>query len=344
MVNIAKVLLPEWNSCKSILLAWPFPGSDWSDSESKMQAVEACYWQMLTQFTQHCAVNNPEFVVTVLLHPDMDQSAWLEKLTESGIPASSVKAISHIYYNDTWIRDYGPLSYSSGYKSFVFNGWGGKYSAECDNNVAGELCRHIGVSIELSTFVLEGGALEVNSRRQLLANKQCVINDNRNPGYDDFQVEQILQSELGIEEILWIEDIQLTGDDTDGHIDTVARFVDDNTIVYSGVNIQHPDMVVLQSLEQQITQIAEEQSFTAYSLPTPQIYSQEDGRPLPATYANFLITNGFLFLPIYGVEEDSLAIDILNNCCSDKYTVVPIRCEALLEQHGSLHCATMQMV
>ncbi|WNO07701.1 agmatine deiminase family protein [Teredinibacter sp. KSP-S5-2] len=340
---MANVLLPEWNSCKSILLAWPFPGSDWSDSESKMQAVDACYWQMLTQFTQYCAASNPEFVVTVLLHPNMDQSAWLNNLTALGIPDTSVNVISHLYYNDTWIRDYGPLSCSSGYKSFVFNGWGGKYSAECDNNVAGELCRHMGVGIELNEFVLEGGALEINSRRQLLANKECVINDNRNSGYSCAQVEHILQSELGVEEILWIEDIQLTGDDTDGHIDTVARFVDDETIVYSGFNAQHSDVAVLRSLEEQVTRIAEEQNFKTCSLPTPQIHSQEDGRPLPATYANFLITNGFLFLPVYGVEEDSLAIDILNKCCGDKYTIVPIRCEALLEQHGSLHCATMQM-
>lgn len=329
---MASTFLPEWSPVRAIVIAWPYPGSDWRDCYDD---VQACYWGMLAAFSRRVET-------WVLLHPSLDRDAWQEESARRLITAENLRVLPDILYDDTWIRDYGPLSLGNRYISFRFNGWGGKYPAEADNRVPSALEDLLGVPVEKIDFVAEGGALDVNSQGVLLANRDCVIDENRNPGLDAAGTEMLLKDTLGLTRIEWLEGIQLSGDDTDGHVDTIARFTNDTTLVYTGRNDNHPDAVILESLDRQIRSIAGENAWNAVALPTPAVRSKADGAWLPATYANFLICNNCVFVPIYGVDCDGEAVSLLSGVFTG-FEIVPVRCEALLEQHGSLHCATMQI-
>lgn len=332
-------LKPEWSAVRAIVIAWPYEDSDWQDNYAQ---AEQCYWAMLTAFSTYSDV-------WVLLHSSISKAQWLENLEkEFGRSAANarrcaVSIIDSIDYDDTWIRDYGPLTTHSDYVSFCFNGWGGKYPAALDTLVGKKLQPWLGGVVRESEYFFEGGALEINDSGVLLANKDCVIDSHRNPGLNQAAVEAVLAKELGVKAFAWLEGIQLTGDDTDGHIDTIARYVANDSVVYSGPNPSHPDAAALQALKSQISALAAEHNWQLAELPTPIVYSQvEEGQLLPATYANFLICNDVVFVPVYGVSEDQIAVDVLTTAMPNK-TIVTVRCEALLEQHGSLHCATMQI-
>ena len=329
--NTTARFLPEWAPVKAVLLAWPYPHGDWRNN---IEQVQSCYWHLLEALTQYADV-------WLLLHPSLEADAWRETMPEVNIQWPRVKVHNHIAYNDTWIRDYGPLSTSAGYLSFQFNGWGGKYPASLDNEAGQKLFGEHKLSLQKFEFVGEGGALETNGRT-LLMNRDCVVDPNRNAELNQQQTEELLKSTLGMDHICWLSDINLTGDDTDGHIDTIARFASDNSVIYSGRNSAHSDAQALESLHSQLQQLAGENNWQLYELPTPQIKSLLDERVLPATYANFLIVNDAVLVPLYGVEEDRLALRVMAQAFPE-YRLVPVRCEALLEQHGSLHCATMQV-
>ncbi len=325
-------LLPEWSPVRAVVIAWPYPGSDW---EASYVDVQACYWGMLAAFSARIET-------WVLLHSSLDVNRWKQESAQYAVNAQNLRLMEKIDYDDTWIRDYGPLSLSDRYISFRFNGWGGKYPAEEDDQVPFSLVSALEAPVEKIEFIAEGGALEVNGQGVLLANRDCVIDYNRNPGINATQAEALLKDVLGLSHIDWLEGVQLSGDDTDGHIDTIARFVDDTTVVYSGKNAGHPDANTLESLDRQIQVIAAKNQWRAVALPSPAVRSKVDGGWLPATYANFLICNNSVFVPVYGVDCDDEAIAVLSGLFQD-FEIVPVRCEALLEQHGSLHCATMQI-
>lgn len=322
---------PEWAPIKAVLLAWPFPSGAWCDNYDQ---VVRCYWDMLTAISQAAPV-------WLLCHPSIDIGALEQGIRERGIMSDRVQLIGDISYDDTWIRDYGPLSLSDGYVTYTFNGWGGKYDAAGDDCVAGQLSPWLGQRPLNLAFVCEGGALETNGR-DLLVNADCLVNENRNPGVSRVEVEARLRRDLGVERVLWLQNAVLTGDDTDGHIDTIARFADSTTLVYAGRNELHVDALVLSELHEQVRALAERNNWRAFELPTPSYSSLLDGRWLPCTYANFLIANSHVFAPTYGLPEDAEALSVLRQAFAG-YNVVPVRCEALLEQHGSLHCATMQI-
>lgn len=329
---MSSTFLPEWSPVRAIVIAWPYPGSDWQDCYDE---VQACYWNMLTAFSSRIET-------WVLLHPSLECGVWQTESSRRSVTIENLRVLPNVRYDDTWIRDYGPLSLDNRSISFRFNGWGGKYPAEADNKVPSALEKLLGHPVEKIDFVAEGGALDVNGQRVLLANRDCVIDKNRNPDLTAEQAESILKDVLGLTRIEWLEGIQLSGDDTDGHIDTIARFVNDTTLVYTGRNDSHPDAAILESLDRQILAIAGKNNWNAIALPTPAVQSKGDGGWLPATYANFLICNNSVFVPIYGVDCDGEAVALLSGVFTG-FEVVPVRCEALLEQHGSLHCATMQI-
>lgn len=325
-------LYPEWANTRAITLAWPFPQSDW---QNNLAQAQACYAEMIRAFSQVVQV-------WLLVHPSVDHLGVADLLVKNGARMDQVQLLTSIPYNDTWLRDYGPLSCGAGYIKFEFNGWGGKYAAPDDNRAALFLENLLGQRVASIPYVCEGGGLETNGD-VLLVNQDCIVDDARNPGVSKPQMAKVLKHNLQVDTIEWLSNVQLTGDDTDGHIDTIARFVSANVLVYTGINTDHPDVAALQSLDEQLRGIAHRHNWQLVALPTPVYRSQLDGRVLPATYANFLICNAHIFLPVYGVEDDARAIEVMTENCPT-YKVVPIRCEALLEQHGSLHCATMQIV
>lgn len=324
-------LLPEWAPVDAVLLAWPYPTGAWCDN---YQQVVRCYWDMLAAISSAAPI-------WLLYHSELDAEVMISGLGKRNIARDRVVLIRDIPYDDTWIRDYGPLSLSRGYLSYTFNGWGGKYAALNDNRVAERLAEYLQPAPQKLPFVCEGGALETNGR-QLLANADCLVDEHRNARLSEPEVEAKLLSDLGLERVIWLHGAALTGDDTDGHIDTIVRFTDASGLVYAGRSEHHPDAQVLARLHQQVQAIAASYVWQTFELPSPTYRSVLDDRILPCTYANFLIVNGKVFAPIYGLPEDEQALVILRQAFAD-YTIVPVRCEALLEQHGSLHCATMQI-
>lgn len=324
-------LLPEWAPVRCVLLAWPRPQGDW---QANFAQVQACYWRLLKALTS-------KIDVWLLLPTEQHQTEFLAECEVNEIPVDRLLCITEVPYNDTWIRDYGPLSTHSGYCSFTFNGWGGKYPADEDDRVPQALSARLGATINKVSLVCEGGALETDGA-VLLMNADCVVDEHRNPGLSRELMSQALQTTLGPLQVEWLEDIALTGDDTDGHIDTIARFAPGQRLIYTGRNERHPDTVALHALHRQVSDLAGRYGWELFELPTPEIHSEVDQRLLPGTYANFLIVNEHVFAPVYGVMEDSQALSVLSAAFPD-HEVIPVRCEALLEQHGSLHCATMQV-
>jgi agmatine/peptidylarginine deiminase len=323
--------LPEWAPVRAVLLAWPYPRGDW---EGNYDQVAACYWGILTALSA-------EVEVWLLLHHSLDAEAFRLEMQQRLTKTSTVQLIADAVYDDTWIRDYGPLSIDTGYIAFTFNGWGGKYSAQNDNQVAQFLAPRMAGQFTKYEFVCEGGGLETNGDT-LLLNADCIVDEARNPGWDRNRIELFFAEVLGHSRFAWVENVCLSGDDTDGHIDTIARFADAHTLIYAGPNPQHADAASLQHLHQQIQGLAREHDWLTFALPSPQYHSLIDGRLLPCTYANFLIANQVVFAPVYGLAEDAAAVAVLREAFP-KYKVIEVRCEALLEQHGSLHCATMQL-
>jgi agmatine/peptidylarginine deiminase len=324
-------LLPEWTQCRAILLAWPFLGGDW---DANFEEVEACYWQMIEAFAAKAEV-------WILLHSSIDIKTFNNRLTKID-GQYPILTRADVHYDHTWIRDFGPLTLNDGFASFIFNGWGGKYYAEADNCVAGKLENWLGGRPHRVNLVCEGGGLEINDNHVLLANEDCLIDSARNLGKSKDYVQEKLREALGVREFAWLSGVCLTGDDTDGHIDTIARFGPSNVIVYSGRNKNHHDSSTLESLHEQVTALANRWGWTCFELPTPIVKSRVNNSWLPASYTNFLICNKAVFQPIYGADEDHAALEIIASAFPE-FEIISVDCSALVEQYGSLHCATMQV-
>lgn len=249
--------------------------------------------------------------------------------------------------NDVWARDHGGITVFKDGKpcvyDFKFNGWGQKFEAIKDSAITKQLFE-AGVFKnydykDLNSFVFEGGGIESNGDGVLLTTEECLLSKFRNPSHSKSEIESFLKEQFGAHTVLWLQNGYLAGDDTDSHIDTLARFTNPNTIVY----VQCADKTdehynALQAMEKELLSFAD---FNSIPLPmTPAIFD-EDGDRIPATYANFLIINSAVLLPIYNCETDTEAIRIMKSVFPNK-EIVPIDCNALIKQHGSLHCVTMQ--
>lgn len=325
-------LIPEWSSVRAVIIAWPYVEGEWGSS---FEQINECYQNILRALSE-------EVETWVLVHPfaETQFEAIRLSLISKSPNSKNIRSIV-LEYDDTWVRDFGPLSLNVGFLSFQFNGWGNKYPADRDNAVNEKLKAHL-PSMRVSTLVAEGGALEINDQGILLANKDCLLDLNRNPDLSEEQVLDLLAQELGVAEFALIENISLSGDDTDGHIDTLARFANNHQILYCGINRSHPDCEALESLQTQLEALAAKHHWQLVALPTPVVRDDDNTRVLAASYANFLICNATVFVPTYDVEEDQLALDVFRRVFGS-YKIKAIACRALLEQNGSLHCASMQL-
>ncbi|WP_457743660.1 agmatine deiminase family protein [Sulfurimonas sp.] len=246
--------------------------------------------------------------------------------------------------DDTWARDCSAITIiENGEKKlldFTFNAWGGKFQALKDNQMSKYLAKQYKTPIKQIDFVLEGGAIESNGEDTILTTSACMLNKNRNPSLNAVETTQKLKDFFGAKDILYLHHGYLAGDDTDSHIDTLARFIDQNTIMYvqcQNKNDEH--YKELKQMEEELQIIAKEKNLHLIPLPmTEPIYFNNER--LPATYANFLFVNGAILLPIYGVKEDKDALKIFQKTFPDR-EIVPIDCSILIRQHGSLHCVTM---
>lgn len=263
--------------------------------------------------------------------------------------SSMLKPHKNLYFiqyetNDTWARDSSVLCIEDGNDTklldFNFTGWGGKFEASKDNAMNKAIQKYYTKKMQSIDFILEGGGVESNGDGIILTTSQCILNQNRNHSYTKDEITQKLKEFFGAKEILYLEHGYLAGDDTDSHIDTLARFISKDSIVYvkcDDTNDEHYNE--LKKMEDELKQIASRFNFKLIALPMSEAIYFEDER-LPATYANFLFVNGAILVPTYGVKQDAKALEILKDALPH-LDVIGIDCATLIKQHGSLHCVTM---
>ncbi len=322
------------------MLAWPRPDGPWAGC---LEAVESTFLDIAA------AVSRFQRILVVCA--DAAERERVRRLCgRAGVdPGRTHWATAPL--NDVWCRDHGPLTVLRGgvprLLDFRFDGWGRKYPAELDDGVNGRL-KKAGLFGDLPLvavdFVLEGGAIETDGEGGFLLHRPCLVDPVRNPGVDQGRVEELLAEHLGARRFLWLDGCTLEGDDTDGHIDTLARFCDPRTILFQGSG--GPDDAnrgALTRLERQLGALTDPAGapYRLVRLPAPEPVHDRHGRPLPASYANFLLVNGGVLAPAYGGVADGEAAATLAACFPGR-RVVPVPCGPLITQAGSLHCLAMQ--
>ena len=338
---MSSVILPaEWAPQTAVMLTWPRNDGDFA---RHFAAVEQNFFAIAV------AIARRENLHVNAAH---DAPGLAARLVAAGVPKDRLR-VYHLPNDDVWARDHGPITVLRDGKpvhlDFNFNGWGGKFPAERDNALTGRLIAAGAwdAPVETVDFVLEGGAIESDGRGTLLTTERCLLAPTRNPHLDRAAIETLLKDKFGLQRILWLSHGDLLGDDTDGHIDTIARFCDAETIAYQGCEDRadpHYEDLAAMARELKALRTADGKPYKLVALPLPApIYDPDDGRRLPAGYANFLIVNGAVLVPVYGdAENDAVALERLRPCFPDR-EVVGIDCRALIHQYGSLHCVTMQI-
>ena len=333
-----KIVLPaEWYPQSAVQLTWPHEGTDWAPL---LDEVVPCFVAIAKEIAKR----------ETLLIVCTDEQEVRKQLGE-GIDEGRI-LFREMETNDTWARDHGGITvFDQGelcVYDFVFNGWGMKFAANWDNLITRNLSMQEtfaeGVSvINMQPFVLEGGSIEPDGKGTLLTTVECLASVNRNEYLQKEELEAYLKEVFGFERILWLENGYLAGDDTDSHVDTLARFCREDTIAYVRCTDESDEHYEeLRAMEQELLAFrqADGTPYRLIALPMadPVIW---EGERLPATYANFLIMNGAVLLPFYNSPKDQQAKDALQVAFPDR-EIVGINCLPLIKQHGSLHCVTMQ--
>lgn len=332
-------LLPaEWAPQAAVLLTWPREDGDfaqWYD------AVEKNFIAIAVAIARY---------EPLLIAREREPARLRQRLVEAGVPADRLRVVA-VPSDDVWARDHGPITVFRDRKpvhlDFTFNGWGGKFAADRDNRITRRLAEQgcWSAPVETLDFVLEGGGIESDGAGTLLTTERCLLAPTRNPGLSKAQIEERLRQWFGLSRVLWLRRGDLIGDDTDGHIDTLARFCDAGTIAYQACDDrQDAHYEELQALAAELGALRTPfgQPYRLVPLPLPRPIHDESGRRLPAGYPNFLIVNGAVLVPTYGDPADEVALTRLRPCFPGR-EVVGVDCRALIHQYGSLHCVTMQI-
>ncbi|KOH45637.1 agmatine deiminase family protein [Sunxiuqinia dokdonensis] len=336
MKQQACYLPAEWHPQSGVQLTWPDEYTDWA---SILVEVLPVYEQIAREILKR----------EKLLVVCRDKT----KLPDFLQVESRQLIIREMSVNDTWARDHGAISLIRDGKpsllNFRFNGWGMKFAAAHDNQITPNLMRQQSfaegvITQDLSYFTLEGGAIESNGAGCLLTTSECLLSKNRNEHLGQAEIEFFLKKILHAEKVLWLNHGFLEGDDTDSHIDTLARFCSEDTIAYircTDSSDIHFD--ALQKMEAELKQLTDQydRPFKLVPLPFADPVYDENGDRLPATYANFLILNKAVLLPVYEVQQDAEAIEIMKQLFPER-EIIPINSRALIKQHGSIHCISMQ--
>ena len=320
-------MLAEWEHQSQVQLTWPHKDTDWAPILDEITAV---YEEMAREIRKR-------------------------------EPLLIVDAIPH---NDTWARDHGFITveatlsprnaepYHSSEEEresrlflldFCFNGWGEKFEAKLDNQINKNLYEQglvKGIYEDHLDFVLEGGSIESDGKGTIFTTECCLMAPHRNQPLTKAEIEERLKNWLGAERIVWLQHGSLIGDDTDGHIDTLVRVCPDDTLLYTGGDADHPDLQLMER-ELEALRTLDGKPYRLLRLPLPRpIY--DNGDRLPATYANYLVINGAVLVPTYKQPDlDREAMSIIQLAFPDR-EIVGIDCCAVIKQHGSLHCCTMQ--
>ncbi len=331
----------EWAAHESVWTAWPSDNAEWLGHLEEVREEFASFITTLSGFE----------LVNVLVRD-------LETETDARARLIGSNVVFHRFaHNDVWLRDCAPI-FVSNTKQLVgtdweFNGWGLKFDAELDNQIPDFVTKFLGLQSFKTGIVMEGGSLEVNGAGVALTTRQCLHSKLRNPSLSETDLEQALKDYLGIHKVLWLEN-GLEGDHTDGHIDTITRFVNETTIITSICDDpSDPNFKTMQDNLEKLKTFTdlEEQAFKILELPLPknrlehtgEIAAEQGllGERLPPTYANFYIANGAVIVPIYNDPNDDKALEILNAAFPD-HQVIGLSSRAIINGGGSFHCVTQQ--
>ncbi len=328
----------EWEVQDGVMMAWPHEETDWAPILHEVRPVFAEIIRQTARFervllTAPAAADVRDFLA--------DAGVDMSRVTIHGIPG-----------NDTWARDFGPVTVMFNDRpvllDFGFNGWGLKFPAQLDNQITRRL-RDLGafrVNLQTVGLILEGGSIESDGMGTILTTSACLLSPNRNPQLDRAEIERAMASLLGANRVLWLNHGYLAGDDTDSHVDTLARICPDNVIVHVSCDVEDDEHYAeLRLMENELKSfIAPDGSpYDLIPLPWPEPRFDEEGNRLPATYANFLVINGAVLVPTYRDRgRDELAMERIGRAFPGR-EIIGIDCLPLLKQHGSLHCVTMQL-
>lgn len=321
----------EWELQSMVQLTWPHKDTDWAPILPEITAV---YNEMARE------IRKREKLLIV---------------APAGVQPPTLNSyLITLNTNDTWARDHGFITVeeltANSQKpktkillDFCFNGWGEKFEATLDN----EINRHLydqglikGIYESHLDFVLEGGSIESDGKGTIFTTSCCLMAPHRNQPLTQSEIEQRLKQSLGAERVVWINHGSLIGDDTDGHIDTLVRICPDDTLLYIGSDEEHPDLLLMEE-ELKTFRTLEGKPYRLLKLPLPRPIYDGDER-LPATYANYLVINDAVLVPTYNQPDlDEEAMRIIQQAFPDR-DIVGIDCRAVIKQHGSLHCCTMQ--
>lgn len=330
-------LLPEWAPQSNLLMVWPHIYSPWKDN---LETITATYMKLATTIAE-------QQLLTIICY---DQA--LQQDLQSKLPAHNIH-YAIIPTNDTWIRDFGPLSLSDGIHHHLLNcqftAWGNKYPYHLDNAVNEHLYQagcFTASFMNTVPFILEGGSIDYDGHHTLLTTVNCNCHFNRRAKRDRNEITQQLIDLLGVKRVCWLELPPLAGDDTDGHVDTVARFCNPHTIAYASCtnpeDEHYTGLTQLQTTLQALRDF-EDNPYKLIDLPIPSpIYHPTSGHRLPATYANFQILNKSVLVPWFDDPMDEVALTHLAKGFPH-HQLIPIDSRPLITQGGVIHCALMQI-
>lgn len=335
-------LAPEWARQDAIVFVWPNKQSDWDNKQhpDQLSNAEKTYAELTRYISRYQRV--------VLIAYDIQHKAHIEEhLSKFEITTNNIEYLV-VPTNDTWVRDYGPIcvydttNHSNKLLDFTFDAWGQKYTYEKDNafNLAFAKAMQIEEKYKKIDHVLEAGNIEINQRGELLVSSSCFIRNTFKGQLNKPSLERLFNDWFNSQQVYWLDDLSLIGDDTDGHIDNMARFCNDDLIVYSATgNKADENNSSLTSLHQQVQKY--KNSFELIPLPVPDpIFLNRN--QLPASYTNFLITNDSVFIPVFNDKRDDPTLKLIDECFPTR-EIIDIESTSLIQQLGGIHCSSMQI-
>lgn len=334
--------LPEWHPQSATVIVWPHRYSDWSHM---LDEINITYLALTKAITKYQPV--------IIIHFNNEHKIAITKLCQQGECNTQRISFLPIETNDTWIRDYGPQillgAASFQYIDCEFNAWGEKYPCRLDNLFTEKLFTRLNsprCEYYRTPLVIEGGNLEFDSQANLLTNIACIKRNNPNQSLSSESITSELRTIFSLKRVFTVDVPALKGDDTGGHIDTLARFVNDETIVFSSTDDpDNPNHSCLLLLKDQLKTLRNKhrKSYKLIPIPLPKrIFLNDNNDYLPTSYVNFLFINHAIIVPLHQDEHDEIAIDRLKQACPQR-KIIGVNANTLIQQFGSLHCATLHL-
>lgn len=329
----------EWHPHAAMWLSWPHTEASWTQERQELM------FPAYIEFIKTVSESEP---VCINAHNELVMQSARRRLLRAGADLSRITLLPHPT-NDSWCRDHGPaflINPERGKRMIVnwsYNAWGDKYPPyDRDDLIPAEIAQYRNLDYVTPGIVMEGGSVEFNGAGTVLTSRACLLNQNRNSHLSQTQIEQYLEDYYGVKQVLWVEE-GIVGDDTDGHIDDTVRFVNEDTVVAAyETNPNDANYPFLQEIHHELKQMrllnGQPLNIVALPMPDPVV---SDGLRLPASYANFYISNGAVVVPTFRCTKDQQALDILGQCFPDR-KVVGIDSTDIVWGLGSFHCLSQQ--